>query len=205
MRFINVVPSTHRLHPRPPHLYMRACRQCVHESARLSRALCSHAWYSKNCGERQNHRLSLCHLPHALATHYFLRLTRARGRRFLRGWKILLNDFCRAFGHSKAREEKSFFKSLRGRTMFAPTTQSQSPLNSQNKRFMPIRFFFCICRRKRKSYQKENAEIRFRALRSTTTAVGGRHRLLKKAGENFIESKQKYYCKRKSGRKKSDG
>ena len=45
MRFITAVPSTHRLHPRPPHLYMRACRQCVHESARLSRVVCSHAWY----------------------------------------------------------------------------------------------------------------------------------------------------------------
>ena len=43
----------------------------------------------------RDYRLSLCYLPHALATHYFLRLTRARGRRFLRGWKILLNDFCR--------------------------------------------------------------------------------------------------------------
>ena len=32
-------------------------------------------------------------MPHALATHYFLRLTRARGRRFLRGRKALLNDF----------------------------------------------------------------------------------------------------------------
>ena len=31
-----------------PH-FQRACRQCVHESARLPRALCSHAWYSKNC------------------------------------------------------------------------------------------------------------------------------------------------------------
>ncbi len=29
--------------------------------------------------EAQNHRLLLCHVPHALATHYFLRLTRARG------------------------------------------------------------------------------------------------------------------------------
>ena len=37
------------------------------------------------------------------------------------GEKILLNDFCRAFGHSKAREEKSYFMFLRGRTMFAPT------------------------------------------------------------------------------------
>ena len=32
-----------------------------------------------------------------------VRLTRARGRCFLRGRKALLNDFCRAFGHSKAR------------------------------------------------------------------------------------------------------
>ena len=36
---------------------------------------------------------SISPVPHALATHYFLRLTRARGRRFLRGCKILLNDF----------------------------------------------------------------------------------------------------------------
>ena len=27
-----------------PHIYMRACRQCVHESARLFRVICSHAW-----------------------------------------------------------------------------------------------------------------------------------------------------------------
>ena len=26
------------------HLYMRACRQCVHESARFFRVICSHAW-----------------------------------------------------------------------------------------------------------------------------------------------------------------
>jgi|GEM_PF-3138837 len=33
--------------------FQRACRQCVHESARLSRAICSHAWYSRDCGERK--------------------------------------------------------------------------------------------------------------------------------------------------------
>ncbi len=44
MGFITVVPSAHLPKPRPPHLYMRACRQCVHESARLSRVICSHAW-----------------------------------------------------------------------------------------------------------------------------------------------------------------
>ena len=42
-----------------PH-FQRACRQCVHESARLSRALCSHAWYSRDFGERQNCRLLHC-------------------------------------------------------------------------------------------------------------------------------------------------
>ena len=41
----------------------------------------------------QNYRFLLCSVPYTLATHCFLRLTRARGRRFLRGWKILLNDF----------------------------------------------------------------------------------------------------------------
>ena len=49
------------------------------------------------------------------------------------------------------------------------------------------RFFFCIFRRKRKSYQKENAGMRFRALRSATVAADGSRRLLKKAGENFIK------------------
>ena len=45
MGFVLIVPSARRLNSRPPHLYMRACRQCVHESARLSRVICSHAWY----------------------------------------------------------------------------------------------------------------------------------------------------------------
>ena len=69
----------------------------------------------------RDYRFSLSYLPHALATHYFLRLTRARGRRFLRGWKILLNDFCRAFGHSKARERKRFFKHLAGEQCSPPS------------------------------------------------------------------------------------
>ena len=39
------IPSAHSLYPRPPIFFQRACRQCVHESARFPRALCSHAWY----------------------------------------------------------------------------------------------------------------------------------------------------------------
>ena len=85
---------------------MRACRQCVHESARLSRVICSHAWYSWNRGKRETNDLHHQPVPHALATHYFLRLTRARGKSFQREGNALFDDFCRAFGHSKAREEK---------------------------------------------------------------------------------------------------
>ena len=63
------IPSAHKLHPRPPHFYMRACKQCVHESARLSRVICSHAWYSRDCGERETADFIICPVPHALATH----------------------------------------------------------------------------------------------------------------------------------------
>ena len=33
------------IRPTPALHFQRACRQCVHESARLSRVICSHAWY----------------------------------------------------------------------------------------------------------------------------------------------------------------
>ena len=41
---ILIIPSAYRLNSRPPLFFQRACRQCVHESARLLRVLCSHAW-----------------------------------------------------------------------------------------------------------------------------------------------------------------
>ena len=42
---ILIIPSAYRLNSRPPLFFQRACRQCVHESARLFRVICSHAWY----------------------------------------------------------------------------------------------------------------------------------------------------------------
>ena len=42
----SLLSSAQALSPRPPIFFQRACRQCVHESARLSRVICSHAWYS---------------------------------------------------------------------------------------------------------------------------------------------------------------
>ena len=38
-------PVSEHIRPTPATPIMRACRQCVHESARLSRVICSHAWY----------------------------------------------------------------------------------------------------------------------------------------------------------------
>ena len=93
-----------------------------------------------------------------------------------------LDDFCRAFGHSKARERKSFFM-LKitphpplSRSPFCPCLGDADRVCFANRsiprwRRLSIRFFFCKIRRKRKSYQKENAEISFRALRSATRAT----------------------------------
>ena len=51
------------------------------------------------------------------------------------------------FGHTKVREKKSIYK-IKDKTQVQPTPK---------KNIRPSRFFFCICRRKRKSYKKENA------------------------------------------------
>ncbi len=76
---------------------------------------------------------------------------------------------------------------LRGRTMFAPTTQSQSPVNRQNKKSDTLfAFSFDEEGAKEKAIKKKNAEMKFRALRSATRATCPcPSRLLKKAGENF--------------------
>ena len=75
----------------------------------------------------------------------------------------------------------------RGRTMFAPTTQSQSPVNRQNKKSDALfAFSFAKTGAKEKAIKKKSAEMKFRALRSTTRATCPcPSRLLKKAGENF--------------------
>ena len=83
---ILLIPSAHLLYSRPltlsrrrrprllrksvnSHFFQRACRQCVHESARLFRVICSHAWYGGDCGERQNCQLVFYPLSRSLATH----------------------------------------------------------------------------------------------------------------------------------------
>ena len=41
----------------------------------------------------------------------------------------------------------------------SPTSKNPSTAKTKIKDICPIRFFFCIYRRKRKSYQKENAVV----------------------------------------------
>ena len=83
-----IVPSAHGLHPRPLTLSRRRrprlLRKSVNSrtfSGRADNACTNLLGFfvcyvrtrgSMRCGERQNYRFLLCHLPHALATHYFL-------------------------------------------------------------------------------------------------------------------------------------
>ena len=111
----------------------------MHESARFFRVICSHAWYRRSHGERQSYRFLLYPLPHALATHYFLRLTRARGRRFLRGWKILLNDFWYFWSYKSTIKEKLLYASIRRQQATALRTKPKH--NQQTKQkcaFHPV-------------------------------------------------------------------
>ncbi len=81
----------------------------------------------------QNYRFSLCSLSHVLAAHYFLRLTRARGRRFLRGWKILLNDFWYFSSLKSTRKKRhlyEFFEVPRKSSNATPTHMLRICVNS---------------------------------------------------------------------------
>ena len=82
----------------------------------------------------------------------------------------------------KGKVSLCFFAGERCSPLQAKTRVQQT---SRIKDFCPIRFFFCKIRRKRKSYQKENAEISFRALRSATDATVGSCKPLKRLERNF--------------------
>ena len=92
IRVILIVPSAQVSDPRPPTLLCgRADNACTNLLGFFVR-------YVRTRGimrlRRERYcRLLLCHVPHALATHYFLRLTRARGVSFQREGKALFDDF----------------------------------------------------------------------------------------------------------------
>ena len=129
-------------------------------------------------------------LPHALATHYFLRLTRARRQWFgRRTARVLLADFWYFWSHKSTIKEKFLYVFSRANDVCPYSTESKLCQHPKQKIRLLIRFFFCICRRKRKSYEKENAERRFRALRSATRTPRPRPRKpLKRLDLNFMVS-----------------
>ena len=76
-------------------------------------------------------------LSHILATHCFPRLTRARGRRFLRGWKILLNDFWYFWSYKSTINEKVSL-CLYGGSKPPPYSQNPNIANKQNKNYTSV-------------------------------------------------------------------
>ena len=90
--FILIVSSAHLPNPRPPCIYSgRADNACTN----LLGFLVHFVRTRGSMRLRRVAKLSIFSLP--LVAHtchaWLVRLTRARGRSFLRGWKILLNDF----------------------------------------------------------------------------------------------------------------
>ena len=61
----------------------------------------------------QNRRLSIYPLPHALATHYFLRLTRARGKSSQREGNALFDDFWYFSSQKSTIKERFLYVSSR--------------------------------------------------------------------------------------------
>ena len=120
---------------------------------------------------------------------WLARLTRARGRRFLRGWKILLNDFWYFWSRKSTIKEKLLYVKDNTSsvslwlTPFSLWLGHARVLTALGLSFIPlaplryplekafIRFFFCIYRRKRKSYQKENAGRGLTHMRSMCVGV----------------------------------
>ena len=76
---------------------------------------------------------SISPLSHALATHYFLRLTRARGRCFLRGRKALLNDFW-YFWSRKSTIKESYFMILLFQSSFRLSEKNEK--DKKRKEFL---------------------------------------------------------------------
>ena len=116
--------------------------------------------------------------PFAARTRHarLARLTRARGGCFLRGgnepmhavrWlasprqggNALLYDFWYFSSSKSTIKEKYLYVSSRANNVRPYSIESKLCQQPKQKVKYSIRFFFCIYRRKRKSYQKENAEI----------------------------------------------
>ena len=111
-------------------------------------------------------RLSLCHLPHALATHYFLRLTRARGVSSQREGNALFADFWYFWSRKSTIKEKWLYL---------------------KKTPHPSAYGCHLLPQSRRRRHTRSAYV------SIPTAVGGRHRLLRKRrAKTLIAARQNF-------------
>ena len=104
-----------------------------------------------------------------------------------RGGSATLNP---PLGHSKAREEeKLLYDSSRANNVRPYHMNLKYSMQPKEKIKALSAFSFAIATAKEKAIKKKSADMRFRALRSTTDAAVGSRRLPQKAGENFIGEK----------------
>ena len=113
IRFILIVPSAHKLNPRPRHPLSsgRADNACTNLLGFLVRYVRTRG--SMRLRRVRDYRLSLCYLPHALAAHCFLRLTRARGVSSQREGNALFADFWYFSSQKSTIKEKFLYVSIR--------------------------------------------------------------------------------------------
>ena len=120
IRFILIVPSTQALDSRPPCTFSgRADNACTNLLGYLVRYVRTRgSMRLRGAVKPPTFTLScVAHTRHA----WLARLTRARGRRFLRGWKILLNDFWYFWSRKSTIKEKLLYDSIGSSTAPTPT------------------------------------------------------------------------------------
>ena len=104
--FILIVPSAHLLYPRPPCTFSgRADNACTNLLGFLVHFVRTRGMVEISESDKTAYFL-LCLLPHTLATHYFLRLTRARGKSSQREGNALFDDFWYFWSYKSTIREK---------------------------------------------------------------------------------------------------
>ena len=134
-----IVPSARILYPRPPTLLCgRADNACTNLLGYLVRYVRTRG--SMRLWEAQNRRLSIYPLLHALATHYFLRLTRARRRWFgRRTARVLPADFWYFSSQKSTIKEKLLYDSIRRQQATALRTKPKHNQQTKQKICFPSR------------------------------------------------------------------
>ena len=108
----------------------------------------------------QNYRFSLCPLPHTLATHYFLRLTRARGESSQREGNALFDDFWYFSSQKSTIKEKFLYVSIRRQQATALRTKPKYSQQPKQKIYAyPLFLLHIQAQKKKLSKRKRRKKI----------------------------------------------